>query len=178
MAPARAVAAPPPAAVVESKPVPDAGFWNEIVRLAAASPRDAALVASLEFRSLEGRTVTVTVRDGEAGAGYLTNNSSLVKATLDRLAGRPLEVRVEVAASTAQRPAPLQRGAIPNEVREHPVVKLAADLFDAAIVDVQPLRRGERSEEASPFVGEGAGEGAGQGSGQRGSREGEDDHDV
>jgi hypothetical protein len=37
-----------------------------------------------------------------------------------------------------------RRGAqVTAEIREHPIVKLASELFDAAIVDVTPLRREE-----------------------------------
>ena len=73
----------------------------------------------------------------------MRGNVEMVRATIVRLAGRPIEVRVDVEAQSSPRPPTVQRGLVSPEIRDHPIVKLAADLFDAAIVDVTPLQRGD-----------------------------------
>ncbi|MDZ4756185.1 MAG: DNA polymerase III subunit gamma/tau [Phycisphaerae bacterium] len=119
------------------------GFWQEIVGKASSSARDGALLAGLVCQSWDGRTLTLTAREGEAGAGFLASNPDVVKSTVQRLAGRPLDVRFDLITVPLSRPPAAQRGRIPREVREHPVIRLAVELFDASIVDCTPLRRGE-----------------------------------
>ncbi len=131
------------------------GFWEELVGKAASSPRDGAMLANLVCRSWDGRTLTLSVRAGEAGTGFLVGNPELLRTTVQRLAGRSLEVRVEVDPAATARAPVVQRGVIPQELRDHPVVRLAAELFDAAVVDWAPLRRDEPAaliEDGNPEV--------------------------
>lgn len=114
------------------------GFWAELVAKASASPRDGALLSSLRCKSWDGQTLMLAVHSGEAGSGFLSSNLDMVRTVMRRLAGRSIDVRIEMEkVSTPVTPA-AQRGVIPQEVREHPVVKLASDLFDAVVVDWAP----------------------------------------
>ncbi|MDZ4830965.1 MAG: hypothetical protein SGJ09_12295 [Phycisphaerae bacterium] len=82
---------------------------------------------------------------GAAGGEFVRGNVEIVRSTIARLAGRSVDVRIEMDAGATARAPIAQRGHIPPEVRDHPIVKLAADLFDAGIVDVTPLRREEKA---------------------------------
>jgi DNA polymerase-3 subunit gamma/tau len=117
------------------------GFWSELVARAASSPRDGALLSSLTCRSWDGQTLHLTARKGEAGTGFLTSNPEMLRTVMQRLAGRPIEVRLELDATAAPSVPAAQRGMIPQEVREHPIVRLASDLFDAVVVDWAPRSR-------------------------------------
>ncbi len=128
------------------------GFWSELIAKAAASPRDGALLSSLVCKGWDGQTLLLSARSGEAGSGYLTSNPELVRGVMQRLAGRAIDVKLEVEAAAAIRTPTVQRGVIPAEVREHPIVKLASDLFDAVVVDWSPIRR----DEVAPAVGDAA----------------------
>ncbi|MFO0828867.1 MAG: hypothetical protein U0572_12060 [Phycisphaerales bacterium] len=91
--------------------------------------------------------LALAIRAG-AGSGFLRDNVDVVRTTIGRLVGRPVEIRLDVEGVAAPKPV-APRGLIPPEVREHPVVKLAADLFDASVVDVTPLRRDESADEGA-----------------------------
>jgi DNA polymerase III subunit gamma/tau len=119
------------------------GFWSALIAKAASSPRDGAMLSSLVCKGWDGQTLHLAVREGEAGTGYLSSNPDMVRSVMQRLAGQPIEVRLEVEAVAQPKQAVAQRGLIPPEIREHPVVKLASELFDAVVVDWVPLRRGE-----------------------------------
>jgi DNA polymerase-3 subunit gamma/tau len=143
------VPAPPAERLVESKPQAAAcatnaeGFWSSLIAKAASSPRDGAMLSSLVCRGWDGQTLRLAVREGEAGTGYLSSNPEMVRTVMQRLAGQPIEVRLEVEALAQPKQPAAQRGVIPPEIREHPVVKLASELFDAVVVDWAPLRRDE-----------------------------------
>lgn len=95
----------------------------------------------------------MAVSGGAAGGDFVRGNVEIVRSTITRLAGRPIDVRIEVDGGAATRTPITQRGHIPPEVRDHPIVKLAADLFDAGIVDVTPLRREEPAASDSAATG-------------------------
>ncbi|MBL9147449.1 MAG: hypothetical protein JNM94_02015 [Phycisphaerae bacterium] len=139
---------------VESKPRPAASStsstaaaaapaWREILERAAPNPRDAALLSHFTPRSIEASSMTLVGREDDPSATYLRGNVELVRATVSRLVGRPIDVRVEFEGVAAVRTPPQARAQVTAEIREHPIVKLASELFDAAIVDVSPLRREE-----------------------------------
>jgi DNA polymerase-3 subunit gamma/tau len=123
-------------------------FWSELIARAERSPRDNAVLAGLVCRGWDGSTLLLAARAGEAGSGYVASSPDLVKSTVERLAGRPLAVQIELLASERPNTAPLVRGAIPQEIREHPIVRLATELFDASIVACTP--RADAAKDADP----------------------------
>ncbi len=132
------------------------GFWSALIAKAASSPRDGAMLSSFVCKGWDGQTLHLAVREGEAGTGYLSSNPDMVRSVMQRLAGQPIEVRLEVEAVAQPKQAVAQRGLIPPEIREHPVVKLASELFDAVVVDWAPLRRGEAPTPGEPAATESA----------------------
>lgn len=129
-------AAPPPAARAG---VPD-DFRLRLEAAAASSPRDAALLDAVSVRSFDGRVAEVVLRGGTAGSGFLAGNRELVIGAVRRLAGPGVEVRVVVDdAPRPEAPKATPAGSVPPALREHPIVRAVAELFDATVVSAQPL---------------------------------------
>jgi len=146
MSPKSAAAEPAPrpaAPATTTAPSAAAATWRELLERAAPNPRDAALLSHFTPRSTDASGLTLVGREDDPSATYLRGNVELVRATVSRLLGRPVDVRVEFEGVAAVRTPPSARAQVTAEIREHPIVKLASELFDAAIVDVTPLRREE-----------------------------------
>jgi DNA polymerase-3 subunit gamma/tau len=103
--------------------------------IAAKSPRDAALVSQCEVVSFTEGNARVTVRD-DGGGQYLAGNPEPLRTLLARAAGRAVRVSVDVCAAPDAPAAPRPIAVDDSEVRNDPLVRRAADLFDATIVAV------------------------------------------
>jgi hypothetical protein len=110
-----------------------------LAQVAERNPRDHALLSQIEVLSFTGDAAKVAVRS-EGGGGYLVTNPDPVRMLLSRAAGRPVRVALE-ARETPGVPPPAKRTTVDDaEVRADPLVRRAAELFDASIVAV--TRRG------------------------------------
>jgi DNA polymerase III subunit gamma/tau len=103
--------------------------------IAAKSPRDAALVSQCEVVSFTEGNARVTVRD-DGGGQYLAGNPEPLRTLLARAAGRAVRVSVDMCAASDAPGAPRPIAVDDSEVRNDPLVRRAADLFDATIVAV------------------------------------------
>jgi hypothetical protein len=118
---------------------PDA-FRRRLEAAAASSPRDAALLDAVAIRSFDGRVAEVVLRGDTAGSGFLAGNRELVVGAVRRLAGPGVVVRVVVeSAPRKEAPKAIPSGSVPSALREHPIVRAVAELFDATVVSAQPL---------------------------------------
>ena len=84
---------------------------------------------------------------GNANTDYLRGNVEVIQTTVRRLTQRQLDVRLEMSEAPAPRPRPVSRS-VSDAARNHPSVKLVAQLFDASPIESNPLRRDEVSDEA------------------------------
>jgi hypothetical protein len=111
--------------------------------IAEKSPRDHALSSQIEVLSFTGDAAKVAVRADGSGR-YLVTNPDPVRTLLSRAAGRPLRITLEARETPGVAPPPRAASADDAEVRADPLVRRAAELFDASIVAV--TRRGAPAE--------------------------------
>jgi DNA polymerase-3 subunit gamma/tau len=122
-----------PAAVAPAKDL--AELQSRLAAVAGRSPRDHALLSQIEVLSFSGDAAKVSVA-ADGGGGYLVTNPDPVRTLLSRAAGRPVRVTLE-ARETPGLPPPPKRMAVDDaEVRADPLVRRAAELFDASVVAV------------------------------------------
>ena len=139
--------------------------------IAAKSPRDAALVSQCEVVSFTEGNARVTVRD-DGGGRYLAGNPEPLRTLLARAAGRAVRVSVDVCAAPDAPAAPRPIAVDDSEARNDPLVRRAADLFDATIVAV--TRRVSASDAADAD----RAHAVGRTTGALGAMGGSDDEDV
>lgn len=100
---------------------------------------------------LDGASVTswsdaaVVLRPGPGGAGLMRSAIKDVEEVFTRAAGRPLTVSIEAQSgppveSQAGTPLASRPAAPVGDVRQHPLVKRAEELFGGRVVRVDPRR--------------------------------------
>ena len=136
-------ALPAPASTANAAaPAPVRDLAELVARLAAIaekSPRDHALLSQIEVLSFTGDAAKVAVQS-DGGGGYLVTNPDPVRTLLSRAVGRPVRVTLEARETPGVPPPPKRMTVDDAEVRADPLVRRAAELFDASIVAV--TRRG------------------------------------
>jgi hypothetical protein len=135
----------------------DAGtFWPECLRLSSTSRRLRMIVEETTLVSLTSGTATIAV--GSKFAGLARGSAAELAELFSRAAGTPVKVVFDELASTTES-SPAFRGnsataalsgasalplaEIPSasagaDVRQHPLVKHAEELFGARVVRVDP----------------------------------------
>jgi hypothetical protein len=146
-----------PAKELAKEPAKDlADLLSRLADIAEKSPRDHALSSQIEVLSFAGDAARVAVR-ADGGGRYLVTNPDPVRTLVSRAAGRPVRVTLEARETPGVAPPPRSLSADDAEVRADPLVRRAAELFDASIVSV--MRRGapveQDADEASPSGAEG-----------------------
>ncbi|MBL9141437.1 MAG: hypothetical protein JNK53_06175 [Phycisphaerae bacterium] len=101
---------------------------------AELSPREQATLEAFEPVSLSGSSLTVRSKDGAAGASFAASRMELLTSMVRIAAGSPMRVTLE--AVVARAPA-LPTAAADDSIRNHPIVRKVAMLFDATIVRVE-----------------------------------------
>ena len=116
--------------------------------VATKSPRDRALVEQIEVLEFNGESARVALVDDGSGR-YLATNPDPIRTLLSRASGRPVRVALDLSRlrSEADKPRPAQID--DPAVRADPLVRRAAELFDATIVSVQSRFREEAATDAS-----------------------------
>ena len=141
-----------PAKEAAKEPAKDlADLLSRLADIAEKSPRDHALSSQIEVLSFAGDAARVAVR-ADGGGRYLVTNPDPVRTLVSRAAGRPVRVTLEARETPGVAPPPRSLSADDAEVRADPLVRRAAELFDASIVSV--MRRGapveQGADDASP----------------------------
>ncbi|MEY3143504.1 MAG: polymerase gamma/tau subunit [Planctomycetota bacterium] len=108
---------------------------SRLADVAEKSPRDHALTSQIEVLSFTGDAARVAVR-ADGGGRYLVTNPDPVRTLLSRAAGRPVRVTLEARETPGVAPPPRSPSVDDAEVRADPLVRRAAELFDASIVSV------------------------------------------
>jgi len=116
--------------------------------VATKSPRDRALVEQIEVLEFNGDAARVALVDDGSGR-YLATNPDPIRTLLSRASGRPVRVALDLSRlrSEADKPRPAQID--DPAVRADPLVRRAAELFDATIVSVQSRFREEPADAAA-----------------------------
>ena len=112
-----------------------ADLLSRLADIAEKSPRDHALSSQIEVLSFAGDAARVAVR-ADGGGRYLVTNPDPVRTLVSRAAGRPVRVTLEARETPGVAPPPRSLSADDAEVRADPLVRRAAELFDASIVSV------------------------------------------
>ena len=138
----RAVVAPVAPTATSSTPIayaPTSDFAElrrRLVEISARSARDDSLTQQGEIVDFSGDSAKVLVDGSTASGQYLMANPQPIQALLARAAGRPVRVII-VADPNKQAIAAVKPMAVDDaSVRNDPLVRLAAELFDATIVAV------------------------------------------
>ena len=119
--------------------------------IAEKSPRDHALASQIEVLSFTGDAARVAVR-ADGGGRYLVTNPDPVRTLLSRAAGRPVRVALEARETPGVAPPPRSASIDDAEVRADPLVRRAAELFDASIVAVTRRNAPAAAEGDSEFA--------------------------
>ena len=161
---ATAAAAAPKPSADSAAPAPAKDLAELLARLAVVaekSPRDHALLSQIEVISFTGDAAKVAVRS-DGGGGYLVTNPDPVRTLLSRAAGRPVRVALEARETPGVPPPPKRTTVDDAEVRADPLVRRAAELFDASIVAVTrrgvPTASGGEAEQSGASEGDERGE--------------------
>jgi hypothetical protein len=134
-----------------------AGLRARLDELATRSPKDRALVeqfAVVEFTPAAG-SARIEIDGEHSGGRYLASNPEPIRTLVARAAGRPLRLAIELREPKERaRPAEARISADDPSVRGDPLVRRAAELFDATIVAVTPRLALDESAEPSPAGGD------------------------
>jgi hypothetical protein len=127
--PAPATAAVPATSIDELK--------KRLEQVAERSPRDRAMLDQLEIVDFTGDAARVVLVDNGSGR-YLATNPDPIRAMLSRAAGRPLRVTLDTSRLRSESDAPRPVQVDDPSVRNDPLVRRAAELFDASVIAVTP----------------------------------------
>jgi len=138
-APARDPA--PPVAPLPASPAPAADIAElrkRLAAVAAANPKDNAMLEMIELVEFTGDAVRVAIEVGEGHGRYLATNPDPIRALFSRAAGRPLRLTLDKREAPGAAPRP--KMILPDDpsVRNDPLVRRAAELLDASVVAVTP----------------------------------------
>ena len=135
-----------PTAVVEVKTEPPAApdaprdgaeLWNMVRQFASRSPLGQAKVQHLKYESFDGSTLRLAVDTPEPGqARWLASQTKELASFVQQATG--VGVKIELAApSLPAAPSSDSRAAKIEQARQLPLVRTAAQIFNADVVDVQ-----------------------------------------
>ena len=115
-----------------------AELQSRLAAIAARNPREEALLGQFELVAFDGESARVALRADDSSGKFLAQNPEPVRALVARAAGRFVRVAVDVVQDeSAVVEAPKISVGDPS-VRADPLVRKAAELFDASIVAVTP----------------------------------------
>lgn len=113
-------------------------LWERMEQRAADVPREQALLEAFEPVALEHGGLRVRVRGAAANAGYAASRIGQLQAMARAAAGGALRVSIdEPAPAAAASPRALPAAGADDTIRNHPLVRSVAALFDATIVRVE-----------------------------------------
>jgi len=144
-APVPVPASAPPAAALPAASL--AELRSRLSLAAERSPRDAALVAQIEVVEFGGDSARVALVDDGSGK-YLSANPDPIRTLLSRAAGRPVRITLDTSRLRADADAPRPASIDDPAVRADPLVRKAAELFDATVIAVTPRIDEQPSEDA------------------------------
>ncbi|MCE2885310.1 MAG: hypothetical protein LW806_10470, partial [Planctomycetaceae bacterium] len=128
--------APPPASPAPAADI--AELRKRLAAVAAANPKDHAMLEMIELVEFTGDAVRVAIEVGEGHGRYLATNPDPIRALFSRAAGRPLRLTLDKREAPDAVPRP--KMILPDDpsVRNDPLVRRAAELLDASVVAVTP----------------------------------------
>ena len=111
---------------------------KRLVAIAAANPKDNAMLEMVELVEFTGDAVRVAIEVGEGSGRYLATNPDPIRALFSRAAGRPLRLTLDKREAPGAAPRP--KMILPDDpsVRNDPLVRRAVELLDASVVAVTP----------------------------------------
>ena len=137
-APAAApVAAAAPASAGSAPATNLAELKARLAQAAERSPRDASLAGQIEILDFAADSVRVALVDDGSGK-YLSANPDPIRTLLSRAAGRPIRVTLDTSRLRSDADAPRPASIDDPTVRADPLVRKAAELFDATVIAVTP----------------------------------------
>ena len=128
-APAATTAATPAANMSELR--------ARLEQVAERSPRDRALFEQIEVLDFSGDAARVALVDHGSGQ-YLATNPDPIRTLLSRAAGRPLRITLDTSRLRSDADAPRPTAIDDPAIRNDPLVRRAAELFDATVIAVTP----------------------------------------
>ncbi|MFM7260666.1 MAG: DNA polymerase III subunit gamma/tau [bacterium] len=131
----------PPVAPLPASPAPAADIAElrkRLAAIAAANPKDNAMLEMIELVEFTGDAVRVAIEVDEGPGRYLATNPDPIRTLLSRAAGRPLRLTLDKREAPGAAPRP--KMILPDDpsVRNDPLVRRAAELLDASVVAVTP----------------------------------------
>lgn len=115
-----------------------AALWTEVLRLASASRRLRALADGLSLATFEYDKAELSV--SPALAALARSSIKELEELLTKAAGRPIAVVIrtpEDIATDGEATATEVKAPPAQDIRQHPLVKAAEDLFGARVVRVE-----------------------------------------
>jgi DNA polymerase-3 subunit gamma/tau len=129
--------ATPSAAIVE--PMPAMGLsqvWSK-VRAAAASPRLAAMLDTVEPLSFDGEVLLLEAAGSAAAAAWIVERPEPLRQLLEGVLGGAAK-RIAIRLASPRRDESASPSPPATGLESHPVVRRAIDLFDAKVVAAGP----------------------------------------
>lgn len=130
---------PPASAASNTAPASSpAALWSEVLRLASNSRRLRALADSLSLASFENDKAELSV--SPALAALARSSIKELEELLTKAADRPIAVVIRTPEDTSadgQSTATEAKAQPAQDIRQHPLVKAAEDLFGARVVRVE-----------------------------------------
>jgi len=122
------------------EPIPGERLWARVLEVASASMGDRHRTAHLVFQSFDGSVLKLGI--DESGADivrHLKDNAAKIVELVKRATGKSL--RVELDFSRFESAVNGANHAVEQSQAPRPLlVQKAIDLFDATVIDVQPLK--------------------------------------
>jgi DNA polymerase III gamma/tau subunit len=132
------VAAPPSSAPAVAAPAANlAELRLRLEQVAERSPRERALVDQIEVLDFAGDSARVALVDNGSGQ-YLVTNPDPIRTLISRAAGRPVRITLDTSRLRKEADAPRPVQVDDPSVRNDPLVRKAAELFDASVIAVTP----------------------------------------
>lgn len=119
-------------------PMTAAALWSRFIEIAATKPSVMAAAEPLVLERLEGGEARLVARDASALASAKPVRLS-IEEVMSKAAGRTVRVELALAAEAepAARVQPMVDTAARAEAERHPLVRRAAEVLGARLVDVQ-----------------------------------------
>jgi hypothetical protein len=136
-----------PAAGVVAPAATLAELKSRLDQVAERSPRERALVDQIEVLDFAGDSARVALVDNGSGQ-YLVTNPDPIRTLISRAAGRPVRITLDTSRLREHSDAPRPVQIDDPSVRNDPLVRKAAELFDASVIAVTPRFAGDAEKPA------------------------------
>ncbi len=122
---------------VDDVPVNGVALWSQVTD-GDLKPAERRKIDLLEFQSLDGRTMRLSIRkQGQDQAKFLQAQAPVICDIIQRITGQRLQVQISMPQGREMTQSGVEEVIV--QPPDDPLVAEAMDLFDAVVVNVAPL---------------------------------------